>query len=201
MLFQTVDVLIFLRNKFFAFVGFKFFFLRAHSNEKVVIEASSTFHRSFIEFFVVKHEFFDDATNFSMKDTFRNIFQKFKLIKTSCHKKESTTFHRKIRAWPRKFRWNVNEASMTTFSMLCVNGPLHSENLEVTIGYLFSVFLQRKICLDFGNFFCVLAIAANLMRRQERKRRDWLIGGGEKYNKLFGFSLSSQCLQDKFLYP
>ena len=48
-----------------------------HSIENAVIEASSTFHRSFIDFFVVMHENFDDATNFSMKYTFHNFFQKF----------------------------------------------------------------------------------------------------------------------------
>ena len=31
-----------------------------HSNENVIIEASSTFHRSFIEFFVVMHEVIDE---------------------------------------------------------------------------------------------------------------------------------------------
>ena len=31
-----------------------------HSNENVVIEASWTFHRSFIEFFVVMHKIFDE---------------------------------------------------------------------------------------------------------------------------------------------
>ena len=31
----------------------------------VAIEASSTFHRSFIEFFMVMNEIFDDGINFS----------------------------------------------------------------------------------------------------------------------------------------
>ena len=39
-----------------------------HSIENAVIEASSTFQRSFIDFFVVMHEFFDEA---SMKAIFK----------------------------------------------------------------------------------------------------------------------------------
>ena len=49
-----------------------------HNNENAVIEASSTFHRSFVELFVVMHEILDDGINFSMKYTFRNFFQKLK---------------------------------------------------------------------------------------------------------------------------
>ena len=33
-----------------------------HSIEKAVLEASSTFYQSFIEFFVVMHEIFDEAS-------------------------------------------------------------------------------------------------------------------------------------------
>ena len=45
-----------------------------NSIENPVIEASSTFHRSFIDFFVDMHEMFDDGINFSWKFTFRNFF-------------------------------------------------------------------------------------------------------------------------------
>ena len=39
----------------------------------VAIEASSTFHRRFIEFFMVINEIFDDRIYFSWKYTFRNL--------------------------------------------------------------------------------------------------------------------------------
>ena len=38
-------------------------------------------------------------------------------------------FHRNFRAWPRKIRWNLDEASMTAFAMLRVNVPLVSFGL------------------------------------------------------------------------
>ena len=47
-----------------------------HSIENADIEALSTFHRSFIEIFVVMQEFFDNATNFSWKYTFRKFLKK-----------------------------------------------------------------------------------------------------------------------------
>ena len=45
-----------------------------HSNENAVIEASSKFHRSFIDFFVVMYEIFDDGINFSWNFTVRKFF-------------------------------------------------------------------------------------------------------------------------------
>ena len=49
---------------------------KQHNNENAVIEASSTFHRRFIEFFVAMHEIFDDGINFSWKYPFRNFLKK-----------------------------------------------------------------------------------------------------------------------------
>ena len=90
-----------------------------HSNEKAVIEASSTFHRSFIEFSVVMHEFFDDAMIFSMKYTFRNIFQKFKVIKTSCHRSFSDISSKNSCMTPKismKRRWSFDDG---IFDAMC----------------------------------------------------------------------------------
>ena len=86
--------------------------LRAHLHIASKMQ-SSKLHRRFIKIFVVMHEFFDE----SFDDSY------FKLI-LIFEKNAKGTFHRKIRAWPRKIRWSFDETSMTAFSLLCVNGPL-----------------------------------------------------------------------------
>ena len=92
---------------------------------------SSKLHRRFIE---ASSNFSWPCTNFSMKCRWSFDDSYFKLIliflkkcerylssKNSCM---TTKFSCMTTKNSMKLRWNVDEASMTAFSLLCVNGPL-----------------------------------------------------------------------------
>ena len=63
-----------------------------HSIENTVIEAPSTFHRSFIEFFVVMHKYFDEVSMTAILNIFLKKMRKVYFIEKFDEKCFSQTF-------------------------------------------------------------------------------------------------------------